>query len=255
MGNLAEIKTELLSVSNQDVEALGSHLATMKQFVSSQLKEGINNDFAKIEGTPKKSLLKPGAEKLCKLFGFSSRVECIEKIISPEENFAMFTYRCTIIHIKSGAEVAQCEGICNSQEKKYRDKAKYEKGQYVGREPQNAMDLLNTLMKMAQKRAFVGATILATGASDYFTQDEDEIESQKENKNQVVQDDKFKDVTPSGDVSSYVVKVGKHKGRTLEEIGKKDLESYLNWVAKNNDNPSGPLLEALNKGREFLRGA
>lgn len=34
----------------------------------------------------------------------------------------------------------------------------------------------NTLMKMAQKRAFVGATLLATGASEFFTQDTEDME-------------------------------------------------------------------------------
>ena len=34
----------------------------------------------------------------------------------------------------------------------------------------------NTLMKMAQKRAFVGATLLATGASEFFTQDIEDMD-------------------------------------------------------------------------------
>src|SRR6188768_3026183 len=34
----------------------------------------------------------------------------------------------------------------------------------------------NTLMKMAQKRSFVGAMLLATGASEFFTQDVEDME-------------------------------------------------------------------------------
>jgi hypothetical protein len=34
----------------------------------------------------------------------------------------------------------------------------------------------NTIMKMAQKRAFVGAILIATGASEYFTQDIEDME-------------------------------------------------------------------------------
>jgi hypothetical protein len=37
-------------------------------------------------------------------------------------------------------------------------------------------DLINTLDKMAQKRALVAATLIATNASDYFTQDLDDID-------------------------------------------------------------------------------
>ena len=239
MSDIVEIKTELMSVSAQDVEALSKHLKAIKSFVSGELKNGIDKDYAIVPGTNKKSLLKPGAEKLMKLFGFSSRVECIEKTVSPEENFAMFTYKASIIHIKSGAIVADCEGICNSMEKKYRNN--------------QFMDILNTIMKMSQKRALVGAVILATGASDYFTQDEDEIQTQNENRNKLVDDSKFKDVAPSSDLGSYTVLVGKHKGKTLNEVGEKDLSSYLNWMSENRENPTGPMLELLNKGREFLR--
>jgi hypothetical protein len=36
-------------------------------------------------------------------------------------------------------------------------------------------DLVNTILKMAQKRALVAATLIATGLSDYFTQDIDDF--------------------------------------------------------------------------------
>ena len=36
-------------------------------------------------------------------------------------------------------------------------------------------DLTNTILKMAQKRALVAATLIATGLSDYFTQDLDDF--------------------------------------------------------------------------------
>jgi hypothetical protein len=38
------------------------------------------------------------------------------------------------------------------------------------------MSMKNTIMKMAQKRAFVGAILLATGASEFFTQDIEDID-------------------------------------------------------------------------------
>lgn len=48
----------------------------------------------------------------------------------------------------------------------------------------------NTLMKMAQKRAFVGATLLATGASEFFTQDIEDMEMN----GQVYSDNGFTDI-------------------------------------------------------------
>ena len=38
------------------------------------------------------------------------------------------------------------------------------------------MSMKNTIMKIAQKRAFVGAMLLATGASEFFTQDIEEMD-------------------------------------------------------------------------------
>lgn len=40
----------------------------------------------------------------------------------------------------------------------------------------DVIGLKNTIMKMAQKRAFVGAILLATGASEYFTQDIEDMD-------------------------------------------------------------------------------
>jgi hypothetical protein len=40
----------------------------------------------------------------------------------------------------------------------------------------DVVGLKNTIMKMAQKRAFVGAILIATGASEYFTQDVEDME-------------------------------------------------------------------------------
>jgi hypothetical protein len=42
--------------------------------------------------------------------------------------------------------------------------------------PTPISDIQNTLMKMAQKRAMVGATILAAAASDFFSQDIEDMD-------------------------------------------------------------------------------
>ena len=256
MSNMIEAnQTSLIGVSSQDVKAISAHLKVIKEFVSGEMKSGLDNDYAVIPGTNKRSLLKPGAEKLMRLFHLSSKVECVEKTISPEENFAMFVYKAQIIHIKTGTIVAECEGISNNHEKKYKEKSIYKNGKKTG-EKENipVMDILNTLMKMAQKRAIVGAVILATGASDYFTQDEDEIQKQYEKK--PVDNSKFVDVTPNpSGLDGYEIQVGKHKGKTLAEVGKKELTNYLNWISNNKSNIDGKMLEFVNAGREWLREA
>lgn len=233
-----EVKTELMSVSSSDVEMLGQHLNNIKSFVKESLKEGINSDFAKIPGTPKKCLLKPGAEKLMRLFGLSSRVECVDKVVSPEENLVMFTYKATVFHIKSNTPIAECEGVCNNHEFKYKN--------------QNPMNILNTLMKMAQKRAIVGAVIIATGASDYFTQDEDEINIQKNNK--TVNNNKFSGETQNSN-GEFLITFGKFKNKKLNEVDPKDLENYCKWLKDNNPNPDDKTNALLDQARAFLRAA
>ena len=62
---------------------------------------------------------------------------------------------------------------------KFRDGDTVIEAQEVGRVPNpDPADVVNTLQKMSQKRALVGATLLAVNGSDYFTQDvEDYIDA------------------------------------------------------------------------------
>lgn len=166
-------------VTQEGVDALRRQRELLKAFVKSALREGI--DYGVVPGTDKPSLFKPGAEKLARVFKLGCRTVSTDKTLDRKDNFAMFTYRAEIYSLdNSGVVIADCEGSCNSQEKKYKDRAVYEKVQgqqnrvYRGREDTPVCDVLNTLMKMAQKRAVVGAVILAVAASDFFTQDIDD---------------------------------------------------------------------------------
>lgn len=173
-----------MPVTRADLNSLIEKKAVLKDFIRSQLNEGIQGDYAVVPGTNSKSLLKPGAEKLMLLFGLRSEVEKISEILDHNGNFAMFSYKASIFHIKSGIKIAECEASCNSKEKKYATRGEWSKnpqGASVKTQVETPMyDILNTLMKMCQKRAIVGGVILATGASDFFTQDlEDETDAQQ----------------------------------------------------------------------------
>ena len=75
-----------------------------------------------------------------------------------EADIFAYTEACTLVHIPTGMVLAAgVQGHCNSKEKKYANKSPY--------------DLVNTIKKMAQKRALVAAVLIATNASDQFTQD------------------------------------------------------------------------------------
>ncbi|MFN3077421.1 MAG: hypothetical protein ABT940_11165, partial [Alphaproteobacteria bacterium] len=60
---------------------------------------------------------------------------------------------------------------------KFKDGDRSIEGQEVGKvQNPNPADIANTVLKMAQKRALVAATLLAVNASEYFTQDLEDLD-------------------------------------------------------------------------------
>lgn len=165
-----------LPVTQADFEALSEQRKMLLRFVAKELRKDV--DFGIIPGTKKSSLFKPGAEKLSRLFGLGIKLNMTDKTIDKAQNFAMFTYKADVVHLKSGQSIAECEASCNSQEKKYKERGGWIDGKQ-SKEATPIYDILNTLQKMAQKRAMVGGVILAVGASDFFTQDIDDVEDAK----------------------------------------------------------------------------
>lgn len=168
-------------------------LANYDSFINGVLVDKV--DYGEIPGVEKPSLFKPGAEKLEKLMFLSHEKVCIEKIVT--DDFISFTYQ-TRVYDKAGNLKATCEGNCNSKEKKYRSVTVFEnqatpeqkeKGTRVEKqskagkkyfvyvvEKDDYYDIQNTIMKMAQKRSYVGAILEATNSSGRFTQDVEEME-------------------------------------------------------------------------------
>lgn len=168
---------------------------TIIEFTKRVMVEG--KDYGVVPGTgDKPTLLKPGAEKLCNLFGLTDQFELMpDSITDFERGLFYYRYKCILRH---GEYSWEGEGSANSMEKKYRyrnvvewkatdeDKAnalkvitkrdKYGKDYktyvVVNSEP---FELINTLQKMAQKRALVAATLIAVNASDFFTQDVEDM--------------------------------------------------------------------------------
>lgn len=154
-------------------------------------------DYGVIPGTgTKPTLLKPGAEKLASLFGLSPHFDIADSVLDwtgadhGGEPFFYLQYRCTLY--RGDLLVGQGLGSCNSWEKKYRYRTVYpnratpdEKatGRLETRNGRNGAyqvyviknadpaDVMNTIDKMAQKRALVAAVLIAVNASEMFTQD------------------------------------------------------------------------------------
>jgi LAGLIDADG-like domain len=92
------------------------------EFVRTVMREGV--DYGIIPGTDKHTLLKPGAEKLCTLFGLTSRFEIIRSVEDwtgeghNGEPFFFYLYRCQLW--RGDRVISEGDGSCNSWEQKYR---------------------------------------------------------------------------------------------------------------------------------------
>src|SRR4030042_600110 len=141
-------------------ENLSIHQAVI-DFVNEHFVEGI--DYGK--GDPrseKKSLLKPGAEKICKAFNTHPHWTVDKdmwEILGRPTNTAFFT--CHIIHNVTGAIIGEGRGACTIGET---------------HNGQPARDT-NGSIKNEKKRAMVDAALDAFMLSERFTQDIDEIKS------------------------------------------------------------------------------
>ena len=120
--------------------------------------------YGVIPGCDKPSLWKAGAEVLCVTFRLSPSFQVQENY---DGKHLTVRSTCTLTHIPSGKVFASAPSICSTKEKKYR--LRKENGRIV--ENANLEDQWNTVSKIADKRALVAAVLMATGASDTFTQD------------------------------------------------------------------------------------
>jgi hypothetical protein len=159
-------------------------------------------DFGTIAGCgPRPVLFLSGAQKLAEVYGFTPSY----KFLSEVENFDAgppffyFKVRCRLRRKSDRMIVAECVASCNSRETKYGGRWVYERqvpehldksrlktrtfrdkktGETITqwRVPnEDICDQINTIQKMAQKRALVGAVIFATRSGGVFDHDIEDI--------------------------------------------------------------------------------
>lgn len=230
---VAVVETKELSVNVTDaaIQQMHKQYQQLQQFVKSEMVS--NTDYGIIPGTQKPSLYKPGAEKLRKIFQLGSRIIDKTEVIDWEKNFAMFSYTVEVFHIPSGKAISQCQGSANSYEKKYKEKKKYKNGKPDGTEPVPIAEILNTLQKMAQKRADVGATISATNASALFTQDIEDLRDSgliNDSRNKSPKETQSSTSTDELDFDKYILKYGRNKEEMLINVSSEELDKYVKWI-------------------------
>lgn len=194
------------------VETVIAQAALIEKIMKQVMQE--DEHYGVIPGTKKPTLFKAGAEKICSVFRLAPRFEIVRSVeeeyfilfsircvlihiptgqvmgeglgscSSREEKYGWrkSARKCPKCHaeaiIKGKVEYGggwvcfASKGGCKA---KFSDGDKSIESQEVGRIPaQNVWDQHNTILKMAQKRAQSAAVLVATAASDIFTQDLDE---------------------------------------------------------------------------------
>jgi len=146
--------------------------------------------YGKIPGTQKNTLYKAGSEKILSTFRIA-----VDPIVEDLSTTDCYRYRVIARGIlPTGEIVGSGVGECSTDEEKYkwrgaacekefdntpedRRRIKYGKPTSWNKDGEskqvrtNPADLANTVLKMAKKRAQIDLTLTATGASDVFEQD------------------------------------------------------------------------------------
>jgi len=158
-----------------EMSVMVDRLEYIEQFVQKIMVK--DTDYGTVPGAKRPSLFKPGAEKLQFAFNLESTYKPVTEIFEPlrewqyekvDKNTGVITQhsvkgffrhevRCTLTNRSTGEKWGSAIGECDSTER--------------GRETAPS----NTILKMAQKRAHVGAVLNATFTSDRFTQDVEDL--------------------------------------------------------------------------------
>ncbi len=193
-------------VAQQDKQVLSAaevrtQVNLIQEVMKSVMKE--NTHFGIIPGCPKPSLYKAGAEKIAVTFRIAVKTEVENLSTDDHAKFRITASACTA----KGDFLGSATGVCSSLEEKYkwkkpvcdeefeetpenRRREKWKAG-YYDRNAKKAMpakkikqirvepaDIENTVLQMADKRAYVAVIRKVTAASDVFTQDIEDLPSE-----------------------------------------------------------------------------
>lgn len=135
-----------------DARKTGKYLA---KFIEEQMVEGI--DYGKVTGYSKPTLLKPGSEKICQHLKLTIQYEVNHRFEEWEQGIFHYEVRVTLTPLNCTKLIAEGIGSSNTKEEQYTE--------------QNPYTIINTILKMAKKRALVDAVLNVSATSGIFTQD------------------------------------------------------------------------------------
>ena len=229
------------SVDIGTIQGTMKKIATFQAVIQQNLKK--DHDYGVIAGAGSKpTLLKPGGEKICMMFGLNPEYDFLEKTENYKDGFFAYNIKCTLY--RNGSPVSQGVGNCNSMEKKYRfinsdtipvgvDASltqeftdKYGRTKYKIPNP-NISDLVNTILKMSKKRAFIDAVLQVASLSDVFTQDLEDMKDFVQNEQNAAAEHMTVE-----EAKNIKITFGKFKGEILGDIAHED-KKYVEWLHDN----------------------
>lgn len=137
------------------LEAAKERISMLQIFVKEMMI--VNIDYGLIPNCQKPTLFKSGAEKLTDIFGFSKQFEITNRVEDWDKLLFHYEVKSILINKRTGLIEAEGLGCCNNRERKYKN--------------QDGFSIINTILKMAKKKALVDAVLSATRSSGIFTQD------------------------------------------------------------------------------------
>lgn len=131
----------------------------LQEYIQTDLQE--RTDYGKIAGYNKPTLLKPGAEKICRYLELSIEYTVEHRYEDWEKGLFLYEVKVRLRQLENGVIAAEGIGSANTKESAFAQPNGY---------PQ-----LNTVIKMAKKRALVDAALNVSASSGHFTQDVEDL--------------------------------------------------------------------------------
>jgi len=194
---MSELTVQTKPLTAAEIKA---QVQSIQQVMEAVMKPDVH--YGKIPGTQKNTLYKAGSEKILSTFRIA-----VDPVVEDLSTADCYRYRVIARGVlPTGEIVGAGVGEASTDEEKYKWRGSVCKAEFdatpedrrrikwdrYGKETQqvrtNPADLANTVLKMAKKRAQIDLTLTATGASDVFEQDledmpeelRDELTSQRQ---------------------------------------------------------------------------
>lgn len=237
MNDLVQANSTLIQNYTSSPEEIIAHVRLIQDVMQKVMKEG--HHYGTIPGCgDKKTLLKPGAEKILETFRLASDMEITDKSDSDS-----VTYRVKVIltHQITGKFIGAGIGEASSNEEKYKWKGSNDREwnetaddrrrkKWIRKKDgsffqalqvrTNPADVANTVLKMSKKRGLVDAALTATSASDIFAQDLEDL----------VDDVEEKPVETKAEQKSSIVSDILAKMVEMHQGDQDEVEKYLKFI-------------------------